>query len=369
MWITQVLIYLSAKLLCGRRIAFISILFSFVFISLSMYVHIPYTDTLTLIFPVALLYLSIRFTLARSLRARLALAAAVGTLATIGTVLKPTVLIALIAIIAAGAVWTIAHIRKPQRKRSLALAFGSLAVCLAACGLTYAGYSVAVDELGILPYPIARSQESSAPPLFFMAMGMKTKVTDNATYYGGFDPDIYYQMTTLPNKQARQDFAAGLIQKQLIAYGPEGYSLFLAHKANWILSDGTFYAFGEGSNKHVHFVHRDPLSRAIREVMYVNGRWYILFGNLLQVFWLAVLILIGMQFFIGIMNRTARTNLLITIARLMIAGIVIFLLLFEGRSRYLFLYVPIFIIVALYTLRWLQDEPKKAPQWAPITGI
>ncbi len=103
--LTQVLIFLVAKMFYGRRIAAISILFSFVFISLSMYVHIAYTDTLAIIFPILLLYLSLQFVKVESIKLKILLSAVIGAVSTIGYLIKPTVIIAFIAITIGGTLW------------------------------------------------------------------------------------------------------------------------------------------------------------------------------------------------------------------------------------------------------------------------
>jgi hypothetical protein len=356
LWLAQVLTYLVAKMLYGKRIALISILFSFVFINLTMYVQIPYTDSLTIIFPILLLYLSLRIVKAKRLSIRIGLAAIIGAITLMGYLIKPTVLIALVALLVTGAVWLISAINRKNWKSLSALVASCTLAGFAVISGSYVLYHKAVDRLQILPYPIARSNDVSKPPIHFAAIGITTHTFSNKVEYGGFDPVQNVVISSLPTEQAKKDYSVKIIHQRLHDYGFWGYFNFLKHKANWILSDATFYAYGEGTNDKVVFAHHDLLSRAVRHFMFVYGGQFILFADILQVFWLALLILIGVQFIILILNKSSRVYIFALTPRLMIAGILLFLLLFEGRSRYIFLYVPIFIICAMYTLHWFVEQ-------------
>lgn len=355
MWVTQILIFLVAKMLYGRRIAAIALIFCFVFISLSMYVQIPYTDTLTLVFPIGLFYIALQIIKTKRTWVKIVLSSILGLVAICGYELKPTVIIALIAIAIAGVLWLIHATPRTRKGRILPLSIGCTVVCIVSLGCGILLFNKAMDTLHILPYPMSRAYAVSAPLTHFMAMGMTTQRFNSNVIYGGFDTEQANTMFSQPTEQAKSAYAIATIKTRLHSYGPVGYTKFLAYKANWILSDGTFYAYGEGSNQNVVFTHNDQLSRSIRSFMFIDGRWYILFGNILQVFWIAILFMISAQFFIVILNKPSASYIYTTIPRLMIAGILLFLLLFEGRSRYLFLYLPIFIITALYTLDWFQS--------------
>lgn len=352
----QVLLYMTVKLMYGRRLAALALVFGFVFITLSMYVQIPYTDTLTIIFPISLLYMAYKAAAAPGY-GKVGLSALIGVVAVLGYLIKPTVIIALIAIGVTAIFWFIAGIKGRGFRPRIAVAAACVLSCAGAAAGTYLGYQAAVDSLHIVPFSVAKSNDTSKPALYFFSMGLKTTRYDNATSYGGYNEADSTAVSSLLTKEEKSAFAARLAQERLGQYGILGYGAFLSHKANAVLSDATFYAYGEGSNQKVVFTSNDPVSRAIRAFMYIGGDWFVLFGNVLQVFWLALLILISGQLLVMIARQNARYDARETLPRLMLAGIIVFLLLFEARSRYLFLYVPIFIVVAMGTLQWFIKRP------------
>lgn len=125
------------------------------------------------------------------------------------------------------------------------------------------------------------------------------------------------------------------------------------------MSDGTFFAYGEGDINQVTFINNDSTSEDIRSLATPTGSHYHVLGNVMQVVWITILLLIAMQLIIALLWQSARINPLLTSLRMMIVGILLFLLIFEGRSRYLFLYIPVFIVAAMYTLDWFRNITKE----------
>jgi Dolichyl-phosphate-mannose-protein mannosyltransferase len=356
--LTQLITFLVAKLLYGRLIAAVSLLITFVFISLTMYAHIPYTDTLAILFPISTLYITLRIASARRQSVKIALCALLGAVGVIGYLVKPTAIIALMAVAAVAAIGFLLTNRKKGQHAPWLLATMCIAACLGSFAIVDVLYKKSADQLYVVPFSVTKTGETSKPLVHFMAMGLRTTPYDNNVSYGGYSPEDAEAVSKLLTKSAKENVSKALLKQRLIEYGPVGYLRFLSHKLNWILSDATFYAYGEGSNTGVVFTNQDRPSLLVRSFMYIEGKWYVLFGNVLQVFWLAVLLLIAVQLIIVIMSRGARSSAYVTLPHVMIAGILLFLLLFEGRSRYIFLYVPIFIISALYTLFWFKSSAK-----------
>lgn len=74
--------------------------------------------------------------------------------------------------------------------------------------------------------------------------------------------------------------------------------------------------------------------------MYIN-----ITSNVLQIAW--ILITLGLVLSYD-KNENDDSNKYVDIGKLAIIGIVLFILLFEGRSRYLINHLPIFIFVGTY---------------------
>jgi 4-amino-4-deoxy-L-arabinose transferase-like glycosyltransferase len=362
-FITQILVYFSVKLLYGRRVAFCSIFVSFVLIGLNLHIQTPYTDTLAILFPVLIFFLSLFYVKAKTIWMRLLLAFFIGAAAIVGTLVKPTVVIAVIALFIVAIVWIISEYKTIRQKKLWITIALSFIVFFATAAAGYFAYSAYVDHKQSLPYPYAQANKQSLPPQHFMNIGTKTKIDGYSVNYGGYDSDTANIVSRLANHDARVAYSNSAILTQLREYGLVGYVQFLAHKVMWIISDGTFFAFGEGDIQSVTYLNNDPLSQNLRQLSTPQGKYFLLFGNILQAFWLAMLLLIALQFMISILWKPARLNLFLAMLHLMIVGILVFLLAFEGRSRYLFLYLPIFIIAAMYTLNWFRNITREdSPQ-------
>lgn len=355
LWATQVLIYLAARYLYGRRIAVLSLIFSFVLIDLSPQVATVYTDTLALIFPISILYLSLRFINATTTRAKVSLSAFIGVLSVVGALMKPTALISLVAILVTGVLWLIFMPRRSNGFRATLLARCVLVLSFTMV-VTYFGVLGAEGALRILPFSVADANANSMPLAHFVAIGLETHHFNYGTEYGGYDPVEAAVIIKMPTERQKDSYSNASIRKSLSAYGPIGYINFIGHKANWIMSDATFYAYGEGSNDNLEFANNSPISTFVTNFAFAYGSYYELFANISQVFWLAILLLIGLQLVFVMLNQQARFNVYPTLLRIMLAGNIVFVLMFEGRSRYLFLYLPIFILLALYTVTVFEPE-------------
>lgn len=103
-----------------------------------------------------------------------------------------------------------------------------------------------------------------------------------------------------------------------------------------------FWAWGEGPDSLPgRVVPRDPVAVAVNDVNGLHGRWYPLRANITQGLWLAVLLVAG----VGLLReRSARRETLILAVTVL--GIAMFTILFQGRSRYLFAFVPVVVALA-----------------------
>ena len=72
---------------------------------------------------------------------------------------------------------------------------------------------------------------------------------------------------------------------------------------------------------------------------------------IVQFFWICILLLLVI-FSLDNKYKEENSNLVIKLA---ITGIMVFLLIFEARARYLYLYIPIFIIGGSLGLKYLND--------------
>ncbi|MFZ1250585.1 MAG: hypothetical protein WAR37_04035 [Candidatus Microsaccharimonas sp.] len=354
--VVQILIFLSAHRMYGRRIALLSLPFSFVLVGLTMHVQTPYTDTIAILFPILIFYLVTVFVTLKSIWTRSLLAGFIGLVAGTGYLIKPTVIIALIAVLFVGLlVWLFQGKKivtfKKLRDLFLPVITGGLTIAA-----VYFGFGAYVNHSQLLPVTYQQALDKALPLQHFINIGSKTGTDGPTTNYGGYNQQTVDIVSALPTREAKVDYSIESYGDQLREYGLIGYISFLIHKASWITSDATFYAYGEGDLNSVSFKNNDNVSVAVRNAGYVYNPGYYILGNVMQVFWLAILLMIALQFIITVASKKFRINPFVTIIHLMLIGIIAFLLIFEGRSRYLFLYVPMFILAGLYTVYWIQNK-------------
>ena len=117
-----------------------------------------------------------------------------------------------------------------------------------------------------------------------------------------------------------------------------------------MLSDGTFYYGGEGNFAVSESYKNGHIREIIQSYFKMDGDNYIKTANFQEAIWIIILFLIVCPIvkFKGDINNDN-----IFIIRLTITGITLFLLLFEGRSRYFLNHVPFFILLSSYGVNLL----------------
>lgn len=135
-----------------------------------------------------------------------------------------------------------------------------------------------------------------------------------------------------------------VVKQRLNNFGFLGYLKFLYNKANWILSDGTFFYGCEGKWIYKYYNESDIAKYAQQFINIDSDKYQNITANIMQTAW--ILVIVGLIF----SKNKKDDNNYINISKFAIIGIVLFIMLFEGRSRYLINYIPIFILVGTYGL-------------------
>ena len=92
----------------------------------------------------------------------------------------------------------------------------------------------------------------------------------------------------------------------------------------------------EGINKE--------LSKFLKNIYYENGKYNMIYTQIMQCLWIGILIFNMFSY-----NDGKSTKISIVI--LGIIGLFIFEILFEARSRYIFIYVPLYIFLGVIGLK------------------
>lgn len=320
-------LYKLITLITDKKISSLCLLLTLMFTPFISYVPIFYTDTLSLPFAIIGIYYIYHY-FYTSQRKNIDLVFS-GLSIGIGTIIKPTVLIVYIAII----IWLIVR-EKKDSVRDTIKRMAILSIFLVIPILLFNSYiSRNLDEKMLNHYQV--------PKTHWIMMGLKN--------YGGFnseDPDF---TVSFPNEEKKKEANIRVIKERLKNYIEENKLIeFYTNKLTYTWGDGTFYAPVKLS--------REPKYNTIVSE-YIYGMKKDCFYSFAQAEWLIMLTLIV----IGIIVRpylTYRQRDLQLLSLISTAGILLFLLIWETRSRYLVNLLPVILISSYIGIVGLYNKYK-----------
>lgn len=341
--ISAILTFKVCKKLFGNKICYFSSLFIIPLIMFLPYIIIPYTDTISMVFPILIFYLYIKIKEEKNENKRAFFTILEGMLTILGYHIKPTIVIVVIAI-------CIVEILRCKKIKMINL-INIISLFAIGCMISYMSYSYIKNKnLGNM---IRKEdyEEYEMPMTHFLKIGLKEvdSGTDlpvkNRILYGTYNYEDV--ITTMENdgKNAKVKENLKTVKQRLKDYKLTGYMKFLYNKVNWILADGTFFFGQEGSFWTSEHYNKTKLGVLLQQL--INNRtnkYQKITANVFQTVWLVILLGLVCSY-----TKKDENDYLI-ISKITIIGIVLFLLLFEGRSRYLVNHIPIFIIVGIYGL-------------------
>lgn len=306
-------LYLAARRLFGRKWAPFVLCGALLCPGIFLYAPIAYTDTLTLPFVSGAfwLWLEARRRAVATAHGR-ALPWVLGAFAVagFGALLKVTVAILAVAfVLDAVLLW-------PGRAR-----FGWLAAGLLLLGVLRVG-GAALAQRALPP-----CDEPGIPYTHWVMMGLH----GNGGYY---DPD-YEATLAHPTYAGRAAFTRQEIARRLREMGLGGFLDHCAAKLAYIISDGTCYAPSK--------LDRGPAYPNVLHQFIVAGAPYS--GALYYLADAWQLCLLGLCAW-GAVRAMARPECGLTTARAAVFGLLLFLLAWEARSRYLVQFLPLLLLCA-----------------------
>lgn len=335
--------YDLVRRICGTGYAIVCAVLMWILVGFNPWICVPYTDTFGLIFPVATLWLLAKLITARSWRDRIVLAIVCGLVAGTGMQIKVTTGIVVIAACCVSLAFFL--FVRSHRKKAIAV-FAVLALC-------GAGTYSALGAVFHAALPAEAAQSEPYPLEYFVLTGL----SESADGYGAFDFGTAILMQSTNSKAERQELGREAISDRLDELGPLGYAEFLYDKAVWVYSDATFWSFGEGGNSQdATFKYSGGIAQFIQNLARPFGTYNLIWATFLQGIWLAAL----MKTLCALLRRAPGVvdvfRLTMVVAVLGFTG---YQLLFEARPRYLFLFVPVIVILAF---SGLNAQRQKLPQ-------
>lgn len=314
--VSGLLATLIIRKLISNKAALLSLFVTVPLILFSPWIMIPYSDTLSMIFPILTLFIYINTE--KWWKNGLMIFFSI-----IGYYIKPTAILILIAIIFVDFCkkrWQIRNLNRHTFSKDFWLKTLGITngICLALL-LKYAG----LNYINYQPNPETRPISF----VHYLAMGQ------NSENCGGFLEQDYIEAKNGTIFELRK-FCDRIINRT-----PGEQVSFFAKKLLMNYNDGAF-AWGEEGSFYYDVPERNSsISNTLSNIVYNNGNKYIYLSQVQQIVWIFVLF----GCFLTFKKNPSTEN---SILQLTLIELFIFVMIFEARARYLFCYAPLFVICA-----------------------
>lgn len=300
------------------------------FIGLSPWYIIPYSDTYSILFPICVLY---NYTKQNKKHLNYFF---IGLFSYLGYIIKPTNIIILIAILIIELFKIICKhsiYKKIIFKNFLALFCGILLVIgLNQCILKVVNYTP--------------NNTYTFSPYHYLMMGLNNETT------GTYSSEDVLNSLSIDNYDERVEYNKTVFLERLNNFSFTGFFEFYAKKLLVNYNDGTFSWGKEGLFFLNQSYNDSPLSKYLKNIFYTYKDTYIFFSSTMQTIWIFILSTI----LIGTLIR--KLDYKISVIYLTIIGLTLFVLLFEARARYLYVYAPYFIILSITSIEIILNKFK-----------
>ena len=324
----------TCRKILGEKTTFLSCLFIIPLMLFFPNIIVPYTDTFSLFIPIGIFYLYLK--IKDNTKMKFLYVLLEGFLIMGGYLLKPTCVIMGIAIVLVEIFY---FNFKNMENKIIKIRNFIIMILILVVGITttYSTYKY-LENKNISKYITEEQfEKNSTPYTHFIMMGMQSYEMAGKPCYGAWNQFDVVNTQKILGQKAKKEYNKEIIKQRLNDFGFTGYVEFVYNKINWIASDGTFYYWQEGTQKYLP-ENQSRIAKHIQKFFNIETEEYQkVTANFLEVLW--ILILIGIVF--SYKDRDKMSNILKT----SIIGIILFIVIFEGRSRYLYNYISIFIIV------------------------
>ena len=318
-----VIMYVLIKNVFNLRMATLFGVLCILIVPMFTYSPIFYTDTITMIFPAAMLLLLYNFNNSRS-NMRIFYLVAIGVVGAMGIVLKTNIVIPLVAVF----IYVICT-------NKIVKGIVNNLIILAAFLLIFSGYKAVANYVMPIDY-----SEAGLPMTHWVMMGLKNS--------GAYNEEDVNFSASFESKKEAQKANIQEIKNRLREYGAKGYLEFLTRKIKFTWNDGTYYSINK--------LCRQPLEdNKVEE--YVTGEKNYMLIYLAQ---MSHLVLITLIFISSIAAfKYGDKHKIVQCAQIAIFGVFLFLIIWETRSRYLVCILPMMMFAAiggLYSLGVGEDD-------------
>ena len=183
----------------------------------------------------------------------------------------------------------------------------------------------------------------------FIKMGLNS-ITD-----GGYLAADYFDSTQFDKKEDRINHDWNEVKRRINEYGLVGLAKHQIKKTLNNYNDGTFAWGLEGTFYREIIPNETLIAKIIRSLYYQDGKMHVFFDIFTQSFWILVLGLLLGMFIVD----TSSIHLEVLVLIFSLIGLFLFESIFESRARYLYTYIPIFIVMASIGLNQIIKKSEK----------
>ncbi len=345
------------RIIGNAKIAYAVFAVAILFVGLSPWISVPYSDCFAMIIPICIIleYKSLKDEISFEKWDDKKLLAIKGKklfcillLAMIGYHLKPISCVPIIAIIAV----EILRLKKPTRVEVIAALMALILSALLATGINkgfekYAGY--------------IRDERIEKPMTHYLMMGLNTESIGGYTF---LDDDYTSNIYGIKEKETANLKRS---KERLEEMGVDGFFTHLKNKTLMNFNNGIL-----GWGKEINFAAVDAgdiwaksggLAGILKNFYYVKGikytlinfagggKYFFAFATIFQFIWMAILILS----FIGSVKVLKSDDDVLSVLGISVLGSILFVTIFETNSRYLYCFMPMFLVLAGQGLKLLKE--------------
>ena len=296
------------------------------FIGVSPWILVPYSDTYSIMFPIAVLY---NYTKKDK---KLYDYLLIGIFSYIGYLIKPTAIIVLIAIVIIELFKLLANIttiKENRLKRAKKVAKNIIFVFLG------------VVLVFLLEFGLSRLTNYQAEKKYeisfyhYLMMGINEETT------GAYNGDDVLDSISQNSYEERIDYNKKVFLERLKSMSAKDLAKFYTKKMLVNYNDGTLAWGREGGFYDIVNNKDDRLANIMKNFYYNDGSLFYIFTNIMQFIWIFIIVF---TFICAILKKFDKN---ISVIFLSLIGLTLFVLLFEARARYLYLYSTFYIIIAI----------------------
>ncbi len=289
---------------------------------------IIYTDTISMMFPVLILYLYLLAKETESLKKKCMLYAIMGFTILIGMSLKPTIAIMPIAIF----IYEIIKMNKKELFIMMAVVFISFIMSLL--------FGMILIKTVFPGWNNEEYNKERFPITHWIMMGL-----GDAGKYSEEDVEFTSSFSNISEKKQNN---INIIKERFSDIINNKKMNFLRRKLMYTWGDGTYYA--------VNTLDYDAVNEGLhQELVFKRGKYHSFYQYYTQIQHITIITLMVVLSFISI-KKDINYELTLRIA---IFGLFLFLLIWETRSRYLVNYLPIMQIISFIGIEEIYDILKK----------